>query len=268
MQKETKAGCTDIGGVIFSHPIGLGSGLVRDCEKIEKYSAKGFSFVMTGPVTPVAQIKDDGKKSLINRIFSSGKHAPTDSKGVRYSIDKLKVSNHKSRTISIISYMDSSIYDDLVSKDLCTSLSLMYDFTDAFAIDITQTRGDGTAPLLDAEFLENIFDELLNIRLCYDSYKPIFIKLGKNCLESQLNRVLDYAMYSGIDGIIPDCSGADFTRLEQICEFSKGRFPVIADGIANESEALLALQKGANLVSLSPTSFKAAKKIIKAITLK
>jgi len=268
MQKEPKSVSIDIGGVSFSHPIGLGAGLNRDCENLNRSYNRDLSFIITGPVTPVPQSTEKQKRGFFKKFFSRKTRSLTESKGIKYSIVKIQETHCKSRIISILSFLDSSIYDDLVAKDLSTSFSLMYDFPDMFAVDITQPRGDGTTPLMDAYFLEGILDELIQTRLCYDNYKPILVKIGKNCLESQLNQILDYSMYSGIDGIILDCSNGDFTRLEQVMEFSKGRFPVIADGIANEYEAKLALKKGATLISIASSSLKDSQKIIKSILLK
>ena len=122
-----------------------------------------------------------------------------------------------------------------IINDLTTSFSLIYDFCDFFVID--QQTG----------LKESIIDQILNIRLTYDDYKPIVVKLSEFITEQDLHHALDYCMYSGIDGVQVGAK----EHVKMISEYTKGRMPIIANcHIKSPSEALNLIQDGASLIEM------------------
>lgn len=122
-----------------------------------------------------------------------------------------------------------------ISADITTSFSLAYDFCDFFVID--QQTG----------LKEHTIDQLLNIRLTYDEYKPIVLKLSGFISEQDLHHALDYCMYSGIDGVEVGAK----EHVKAIYSYTKGRMPIIANcHIKSPSEAAELLQDGASLIEL------------------
>ena len=57
-----------------------------------------------------------------------------------------------------------------------------------------------TAP--DVTFLSDIVDRLLDLRMYYDEYRPILLKISPDIPREQIDEILDYCMLSGIDGIV------------------------------------------------------------------
>lgn len=122
-----------------------------------------------------------------------------------------------------------------ILSDITTSFSLAYDFCDFFVID--QQTG----------LKQRTIDQLLNIRLTYDEYKPIIIKLSEFITEHDLHEALDYCMYSGIDGVQVGAK----EHVKMISKYTNGRMPIIANcHIKSPSEALELLNDGASLIEL------------------
>ena len=122
-----------------------------------------------------------------------------------------------------------------IFADITTSFSLAYDFCDFFVID--QQTG----------LKEHTLDQILGIRLTYDEYKPIVVKLSEFISEQDLHKALDYCMYSGIDGVEVGAK----EHVKAIYDYTKGRMPIIANcHIKSPSEALELLKDGASLIEL------------------
>ena len=51
-------------------------------------------------------------------------------------------------------------------------------------------------------FLSDIVDRLLDLRMYYDEYRPILLKISPDIPREQIDEILDYCMLSGIDGIV------------------------------------------------------------------
>lgn len=142
-------------------------------------------------------------------------------------------------TRTAIANIQKQPYEDIVAAcidaDIITSFSLIYDFCDFFVLDFPDT--------LD----EQAIDQVLNVRLTYDDYKPIVMKLPESMPEDKMYKTLDYCMYSGIDGVQVRC----LEHVKAVFEHTKGRLPIIANShIKTPSEALELLNSGASLIEL------------------
>ncbi len=60
----------------------------------------------------------------------------------------------------------------------------------------------GRTALQDITFLSEIVDRLLDLRMYYDNYKPILLKVSPDLSHPQLDEIIDYCLRSGIDGIV------------------------------------------------------------------
>lgn len=143
------------------------------------------------------------------------------------------------RTRSAINHIQEKPNEDIlaacIKEDIITSFSLAYDFCDFFVID--QQNG------ID----EQTIDQLLSVRMTYDEYKPVVVKLSEHLSQDELYKALDYCMYGGIDGI----QVRNNAHVKLVYEYTKGRMPIIANcHIKSPSEALQLLQDGASLIEL------------------
>lgn len=143
------------------------------------------------------------------------------------------------RTRAAVAHIQEKPNEDLlaacIESDITTSFSLAYDFCDFFVID--QANG------ID----ENVLDQLLSIRLTYDEYKPIVVRLSENISEENLHKTLDYCRYSRIDGV----QVRSKEHVKAAFEYTDGRLPIIANcHVKSPAEALELLEMGASLIEL------------------
>lgn len=129
-----------------------------------------------------------------------------------------------------------------LQKDLERSFSLVYDFADFIIID---TNSNGGINSLDLPDIPVLLDELLNLRLCYEQFTPILLRLPVGLTPEEMQGILSYCMLSGINGIVAQRIG----NVRKVLEITKGRIPVMGSSYTPE-EAALMLQEGASLVEL------------------
>ncbi|MCR5004080.1 MAG: quinone-dependent dihydroorotate dehydrogenase [Bacteroidales bacterium] len=267
-------------GIKFPHPVGLAAGLDKNGDYYNDLAALGFSFIEIGSLTPNPQegnprprlfrlVKD---RAIINRMG-------INNKGIRYAIDRIR--KEKPNVIiaaSIAKNTTSKLEEDII-HDYMECFSLMYDFVDMFTINVSCPNVVGLQGLQDLSFLSDLLDPLLDLRRCYETYKPILVKLSPDINEIQLNEILDWCMLYGIDGIVATnttrsrdnlkvsksrieaignggLSGAplyekSLAMVRKINEHTKGRLPVIGvGGIMTPAQAKEMLDAGASLVEV------------------
>ena len=140
-------------------------------------------------------------------------------------------------------YRDKTVLALNVSSDLARSFSLVYDFSDFIIIDPDGDNGIDSPDLSDTSVL---LDEVVNLRLCYEHYTPIVLRLSHGHTPEEIQSLLDHCRISGIDGMV--APGPKKVRM--IVEQTQGRFPVIGSAQSPE-EALECFQAGASLVETS-----------------
>lgn len=270
----------EVFGLEFPNPVGLAAGLDKNGERYNELSWFGFSFIEIGSLTPEAQ---DGNprprlfrlprdRALVNRMG-------INNKGVRSAIGHLTADPPQTIIAASIAKNTSSHSDEEIQKDYETSFSLLYDFVDLFTINLSCPNVEGLQNLQDVSFLSDILDPLLALRLCYDTCKPVLVKISPDLPFSQVDEILQYCMMSGIDGIVagnttrsreglrtpPDkverlgdggLSGAPLypgtlALVKHIHAYTKGRLPIVAcGGIMTPVQAQEMLDAGASLIEL------------------
>lgn len=192
----------EVFGIKFPNPVGLAGGLDKNGEVYNELSDFGFGFVEIGSLTAKPQpgnpkprlfrvVKD---KAIINRMG-------INNHGVTQAIRNIN-SNHPRVIIAGNIAPNSSSQGEQVTEDYKTAFSLLYDFVDMFVINISCPNVVGLTSLQEVSSLSDIMDNLLNMRTGFDTYKPILLKLSPDLTHSQIDEILDYALVSGIDGIV------------------------------------------------------------------
>jgi len=262
-------------GLDFANPVGLAAGFDSNGEYFNELSAFGFGFLEFGSVSPEAQnggqkprlLRFKKEKALVNRVEARNK-------GVRYAISRIQSGRPDCVLCANITYDGSSIKDEEIVNDYQKAFSLLYDFVDMFTVSVSRPNADGLLEVQDRNSLADIIDPLLELRLCYEQYKPILIKVSPDTPLDQLDEMIDYCMLSGVDGVIAGdttrhleslnrpsvtagyLSGAPlFERslsvVKHIHEHTKGRFPIVGcGGITTPEQAAEMLSSGATLVQL------------------
>ena len=270
----------EVFGIKFPNPVGLAGGLDKNGEFYNDMGNFGFGFVEIGSLTPKPQDGNPkprcwrvpGDKAIINRFG-------INNKGVKHAVENLKKNHPEIIVAANISKNTSSINED-AAKDYEIAFGLLYDFVDMFVVNVSCPNVVGLTSLQDISFLSDIVDKLLDLRMVYDTYKPILLKVSPDLAHQQLDDIIDYCLRSGIDGIVAGnttrsrdgittisqerieeignggMSGApvhkkNLALVKYIHEKSAGKLPIIGvGGIMSGEDAKAMLDAGASLVEI------------------
>lgn len=218
----------------FPHPVGLAPVLDRQEDLLDECDDLGFGFVGIIPgATPLKTVAE-------------------------------RLQERKTPMIASIELRAEGSTEEVAKQTLIRQYSLLYDFTDFFIVDIN--RESGLSSLDDISDWTELLDELLNLRLCYEKYRPILLRLSPSHTEEQMARILDFCQLSGIDGIV----APGVAKVRFCVEYVKGRVPVIGSGaVSVPKDAIDLLQAGASLIEVSqglPNHARStAKRLLQAI---
>ena len=205
----------DVFGLRFPHPLGLAPVLERQADLLDACSSLGYAFsgIMVGD-TPVSLIAD-------------------------------RLSSRKSSILAAVELRAEGLSEEQARENLIRSYSLLYDFTDFFVLDL---NSQGGLSLDDFSDWKDTLDEILELRLCYEKYRPVILRLPLENDEEQTARALDYSMLYGIDGVI----ASGLRKVQQVVGLTQSRLPVIGSGTGSSpSEAIEMLQAGACLIEIA-----------------
>ena len=65
-----------------------------------------------------------------------------------------------------------------ISRDIVRNFSLVYDFPAFIILDPDSDNGIGATDISDTQVL---LDEIVSLRLCYERFTPIFLRLSHGC---------------------------------------------------------------------------------------
>ena len=278
-KKEYKSLQREVFGINFPNPVGLAGGLDKNGEFYNDMANFGFGFVEIGSLTPKPQdgnakprcFRLPADKAIINRFG-------INNKGVKNAVEHLKKVRPEVIVAANISKNASSMNED-AAKDYEKAFALLYDFVDMFVVNVSCPNVVGLTALQDVSFLSDIVDRLLDLRMYYDTFRPILLKVSPDLPKQQLDDIIDYCLRSGIDGIVAGnttrsreglttdneriekignggLSGAPLYRknlelVRYIHEKSEGKLPIIGvGGIMSGEQAKEMLDAGAALVEI------------------
>lgn len=143
-----------------------------------------------------------------------------------------------------------------IAEDFQRLFSLSYDFADLIIINPDR---DGGINAMDISDTVNLLDSLLALRLCYEKYTPVYLRISNKVTPDELHTLVSYCRMSGIDGIVAQ----GIQKLRAIREESLGRIPICGT-TKDTDEAVNMLNEGASIVELdtTPLSFKRTLKIL------
>ncbi len=269
----------EIFGITFPNPVGLAGGLDKNGECYNELSDFGFGFVEIGSLTVRPQ-SGNPKPRLFRVVQDSAiiNRMGINNNGINAAIENLN-KNHPEVIIAGNIAPNSTSQGEQVAEDYKNAFSLLYDFVDMFVINISCPNVEGLTKLQDVSSLSDIMDNLLNMRTVFDTYKPILLKLSPDLAHAQIDDILEYAMLSGIDGVVAGnttrkrdgltipqskideigkggMSGAplyskNLEMVKYIHEKTKGKLPIIGvGGIMTPEQAKEMLNAGASLIEV------------------
>ena len=143
-----------------------------------------------------------------------------------------------------------------IKTDIIRTFSLVYDFADLIIVDPDTDNGIESTDLADTV---SLLEELVSLRLCYEHYTPVFLRLAHGITPEELHTLLDTCQLGGLDGVfVPS-----LMMYSKVKELTLGRFPAVCM-VQNPEEALLALKEGVSLVEAKP-GFKGLNKLLKTL---
>lgn len=226
-KKESPSLEREVFGIKFPNPVGLAGGLDKNGEFYNDMANFGFGFVEIGSLTPLPQdgnakprcFRVPGDKAIINRFG-------INNKGVKNAVEHLKKCRPEVIVAANISKNTTSINED-AAKDYEKAFGLLYDFVDMFVVNISCPNVVGLTALQDISFLSEIVDKLLDLRMYFDDYRPILLKVSPDLSHQQLDEIIDYCLRSGIDGIV---AGNTTRSREGLTSISKEKIEEIGNG--------------------------------------
>jgi len=125
-------------------------------------------------------------------------------------------------------------------SDILRRFSLVYDFADLIILDPDSDNGIDSPDISDTS---NLLEEVVSLRLCYEQYTPIFLRLSHGVTPDELHPLLAQSRLCGLDGIV----ASSLSQARLVREETQGRVPLI--GVADSPEtALKMLSEGVSLV--------------------
>lgn len=284
-------------GIDFPNPVGLAAGIDKNGEHYNELSWFGFSFIEIGSLTPEPQ---DGNpkprlfrlpqdEAIINRMG-------INNKGIGNAIEHIQKDPPKPILCASIAKNSTTAAEADIAADYTKAFSRLYDFVDMFTVNVSCPNVEGLRSLQDVSYLSDIVDPLLDLRICYDNYKPILVKISPDIPNEELDEILHYCMLSGVDGVVAGntttsreglstpsarlekignggLSGLplferSLERVKYIHAKTGGRLPIVGvGGIMTPEQAKMMLEAGASLIEIC-TGFiyegpSAVKKILK-----
>lgn len=143
-----------------------------------------------------------------------------------------------------------------ISDDIQRNFALAYDFADIIVLNPDKNGGINAMDISDTV---SMLDSLLSLRLCYEKYTPVYLRISNEATPEELDTLLSYSRLSGIDGIAVQ----GLAKVNTVLSLTQGRIPVLGCAQSQE-EALQMLSGGASLVELD-ASLLTVKKTVKIL---
>ena len=169
-RREHPALARDLFGIHFRHPVGIAPVLERQDELLDVCDCFGFSFSGLIPGDTPLQVVAE------------------------------RLQTRQTPIVAAVELRADGATEEEAKQRIIRQFSLLYDFADYFVIDIN--RESGLSSLDDFSDWTELLDEVLSLRLCYERYKPILLRIAPGHEEEQMRRVLDFVLMSGFDGVV------------------------------------------------------------------
>ncbi len=146
----------------------------------------------------------------------------------------------KENLIDWITKLQDFTQQGVIAVNLCNDIvrtfSLLYDFAHFIIIDPDSNNGIRSADISD---MTELIDEIVSLRLCYERYTPIFLRLSHAETPQDLHPLCSYARLSGLDGLV----APDPERVRMTLQECQHRVPVIGVSLVQTDLSSLALGK-------------------------
>ncbi|HZI25234.1 MAG TPA: quinone-dependent dihydroorotate dehydrogenase [Chryseolinea sp.] len=266
-------------GLTFKNPVGLAAGFDKDAKLIDELDSLGFGFIEIGTVTPLAQGGNDKPrlfrlpkdKALINRMGFNNE-------GVEAAMRRLR--EKKSNIIVGGNIGKNKVTpNEEALNDYAICFEVLFPYVDYFVLNISSPNTPGLRELQDKEPLGKLLLHVKQLSTSKPLYKPLFLKIAPDLVESQLDDIIEILKETKLDGVVATNTTISrdglITKKEEVQAIGSGGlsgkpltarstdvirylrqklgpdFPIIGvGGIMSTEDALEKLKAGADLIQI------------------
>ena len=274
MPVQSKTLRTEVAGLSFPNPVGMGAGFDKDAVAAHGLLGLGFGSVEVGTLTPRPQSGNPRPRlfrlvedrAVINRMgFNNG--------GVAAALHRLRKRNRAAGIIGINIGANKDSTDRVA--DYCDAFRAVAPLADYVTINVSSPNTPGLRALQDKGSLEELLDAVLAERTGMASTVPIFLKVAPDLEAIDIDDIAGVALDRKLDALIVSnttiarpplhsrfagetggLSGAPLKaqalqRLRDFRSATGGAIPLIGvGGIADAADAWQRIRAGASLVQL------------------
>ncbi|MBW8637725.1 quinone-dependent dihydroorotate dehydrogenase [Hoeflea sp. WL0058] len=193
-------------GLVFANPVGMAAGFDKNAEVPDAILDLGFGFTEVGTVTPLAQ--DGNPKPRIFRLAND--EAIINRMGFNNNGHEAALARLKGRArrrdgpvgVNVGANKDSA---DRIA-DYRLGVETFYDVADYFTVNISSPNTPGLRDLQSRQNLALLLRSVSDARAARTDagadYRPIFLKIAPDLVESDLDDIAAETTTSSIDGVI------------------------------------------------------------------
>lgn len=212
---------TEVFGLKFPNPVGLGAGFDKDAKLYKELANFGFGFIEIGTITPLPQegnpkkrlfrLKEDS--AIINRMgFNNG--------GVQEAVSRLR--NNKNVLVGGNIGKNKNTPNENAVQDYLICFEALFDYVDYFVVNVSSPNTPNLRELQDKEPLTNLLQTLQNKNISISqtdssrshtervipsavegrSAKPLLLKIAPDLTDEQLLDIIDIVNETKIAGVI------------------------------------------------------------------
>lgn len=285
---EVRSIPTQLLGLTFRNPVGLGAGFDKNAEYLKELDALGFGFVEIGTVTPRPQPGNDKPrvfrliqdKALINRMGFNNEGVDVVAK--RLKKWRRQSANGKRQTKMLVGGnigKNKITPNEEAWKDYEICFRALHPHVDFFIVNVSSPNTPGLRALQEKSSLRKILTHLQALNQEFEIQKPILLKIAPDLEREQIDDVIDLAKEIKFDGLVATnttigreqlqtpnsklqtigaggLSGKPLQKrstevLKYIHQKTNGSIPVIASGgIFTGNDAKEKIKSGASLVEV------------------
>ena len=282
---------SEVFGIHFRNPIGVGSGFDANGDRLAELSALGFGFVEIGSVVPRPQPGTPRPRmKRLGKLKSFVDNSGYPSRGMEYVLSRVRKRSKHTADLVIgcnIGKLTASHVEN-APKEYLRVFRNMYQYVDFFVINIAcNTAAKRFVPRTREEIL-SLIEPLFEFRRGQLDYRPVLLKISPDLTQEELDTVIDILIETPLDGIeavagsldlMPEYKGAATGSLltkrtieivRYIAERTEHNYPIIGSGGVMTAEDIAEIMRaGASLVALNSgikeNGFKLLKKGAKHI---
>ena len=202
---------TQLFGLTFRNPVGLGAGFDKNAEYLRELDALGFGFVEIGTVTPRPQPGNDKPrvfrliedKALINRMGFNNEGVDVVAK--RLKKWRRQTANGKQQSKMLIGGnigKNKITPNEEAWKDYEICFRALHLHVDFFIVNVSSPNTPGLRALQEKSSLQKILTHLQTLNREFEIQKPILLKIAPDLEWEQIDDVIDLAKEINLDGLV------------------------------------------------------------------